>query len=109
MTPSQIAFKAADYMTEHGHCKYTLMDEAGRVCLEGAVRMAAYGKITGDDVSIFQGDVSELWWYLSFLIRGDYPDLSAGPVSFNDDLAEGPEHVMLLLKRAGRDLEEQRR
>ena len=43
MTPSQIAFKAADYMAEHGNCKYTLEDEAGRVCLEGAVRMAAYG------------------------------------------------------------------
>ena len=47
MTPSQIAFKAADYMAEHGHCKYTLVDEAGRVCLEGAVRMAAYGRAFG--------------------------------------------------------------
>ena len=109
MTPSQIAFKAADYIAEHGHCKYTLMDEAGRVCLEGAVRMAAYGRIESDDVSIFQGNVSELWWYLSFLIRGDYPHLLGCPVSFNDDLAEGPEHVLLLLKRAGRDLEEQGR
>ena len=70
MTPSQIAFKAADYMAEHGHCKYTLV---------------------------------------GFMIRQDYPDLCAGPVSFNDDLAEGPEHVMLLLKRAGHDLEEQGR
>ena len=108
MTPSQIAFKAADYMAEHGHCKYTLVDEAGRVCLEGAVRMAAYGEIA-DEESLFQGNVSELWDHLGFMIRQDYPDLCAGPVSFNDDLAEGPEHVMLLLKRAGHDLEEQGR
>ena len=109
LSPSQIAFKAADYMAEHGNCKHTLIDEAGRVCLEGAVRMAAFGEIAPADVSIFQGNVSELWWYLSFLIRGDYPHLRAGRVSFNDDLAEGPEHVLLLLKRAGRDLEEQGR
>ena len=110
MTPSQIAFKAADYMAEHGHCKYTLVDEAGRVCLEGAVRMIAYGH-TGPSVSsfLFQGDAGELWDHLGFMIRQDYPDLCAGPVSFNDDLAEGPEHVMLLLKRAGHDLEEQGR
>ena len=109
LRPSQIAFKAADYMAEHGNCKHTLIDEAGRVCLEGAIRMAAYGKIGNDESLIFQGDAGDLWWHLSFLIRQDYPDLCAGPVSFNDDLAEGPEDVIQMLKRAGHDLEEQGR
>lgn len=109
MTPSQIAFKAADYMAEHGNCKYTLEDEAGRVCLEGAVRMAAYGHTRSVLGALFQGNAGELWEHLGFMIRQEYPDLRAGPVSFNDDLAEGPEHVIQMLKRAGHELEEQGR
>ena len=107
MLPSQIAFKAADYMAEHGNCKYTLEDEAGRVCLEGAVRMAAYGHTSSVAGALFQGNAGELWEHLGFLIREEYPDLYAGPVSFNDDLAQEPEHVIQLLKRAGHELEEQ--
>ena len=119
MLPSQIAFKAADYMAEHGNCKYTLEDEAGRVCLEGAVRMAAYGHTSSVAGALFQGHApmramvsvwfGELWEHLGFMIRQEYPDLHAGPVSFNDDLAEGPEHVIQMLKRAGHELEEQGR
>lgn len=110
MTPSQIAFKAADYMAEHGNCKHTLVDEAGRVCLEGAIRIVVYGHTLATVGSFFfQGTARELWEHLGFLIRQDYPDLCAGPVSFNDDLAEGPEDVIQMLKRAGHDLEVQGR
>ena len=60
MLPSQIAFKAADYMAEHGNCKYALVDKAGRVCLEGAVRMAAFGQIVVvTDINFFEGNVGE--------------------------------------------------
>ena len=107
--PSQIAFKAADYMAEHGYCKGMLQDKAGRVCLEGAIRMAAYGQIAPHMGSwcIFMGSAAGLWEHLAFLIRKDHPD--DGPVTFNDEIAEGGEDVILLLKRAGHDLEEQGR
>ena len=109
MTPSQIAFKAADYMAEHGHCKGTLEDAEGRVCLEGAVRMALFGemRLNLGSWSIFDNPAAdELWTYLYSLIQQDYPGESLGPVTFNDDITKSGEDVILLLKRAGRELEE---
>lgn len=105
MTASQIAFKAADYLAEHGHCKGTLEAPDGRVCLEGAIRRAAFGQMASIHPAL-SGDERELWEYLTFLVQRDYPDLYIGPVSWNDDIATGGEDVILLLKRAGRELEE---
>lgn len=107
MTPSQIAFKAADYMAEHGHCKGTLQDAEGRVCLEGAVRMAVWGEVrlNQGSWSLFDDSpANKLWTYLYFLIQQDHPD--SGHVTFNDDITTSSEDVILLLKRAGRELEE---
>lgn len=109
--PSQIAFKAADYMAEHGHCKGMLQDVDGRVCLEGAVRMAAFGHLNEvkGSWSLFEGNIAALWEYLYTLLVQDYPGQHLGPVTFNDTAAESGEDVILLLKRAGRELEEQGR
>ena len=108
--PSQIAFKAADYMAKYGNCKGIQQDADGRVCLEGAVRMAAFGhlRINLGSFTLFQGSAGELWKHLYYLIKLSHPT-AAGPVVFNDEIAENGEDVILLLKQAGHDLEEQGR
>jgi hypothetical protein len=41
---SEIAFKAAEYMAEHGHCKGRIEDETGAVCIDGAIVAAVTGR-----------------------------------------------------------------
>lgn len=45
MEPHELAAKAADYIEEHGHTKYTLEDWDGRVCISGALILAGGGSI----------------------------------------------------------------
>jgi hypothetical protein len=41
MTASELAFKAAQVMSERGHCKNQVHDDQGRVCFVGALGAAA--------------------------------------------------------------------
>jgi hypothetical protein len=42
---SKLLLDAADYMELHGWCRKTLSDDAGRVCVEGAILVGSGGKI----------------------------------------------------------------
>ena len=42
-TAADIARKAAEIMSERGHCKNTPQDTKGRVCFIGALNLAATG------------------------------------------------------------------
>jgi hypothetical protein len=44
----QAMLKAANYMEEHGHAKFAIVDENGHVCLLGALNMAVTGSVRGD-------------------------------------------------------------
>lgn len=41
MKDSEVCFRAAEIMSERGHCRYLLSDSSGRVCFAGAL-IAAY-------------------------------------------------------------------
>lgn len=39
-TDAQVVRDAMDLLREHGHCKFLLYDDAGRMCLVGALNLA---------------------------------------------------------------------
>ena len=107
---SELAYSAADYIAEHGWCQGDLQTPDGRVCLEGAVRMVAFGHtavIIDGDPFYSDSRMLTLWQHLQSVLRQDYPgDRCLGPVAWNDEIAASQEDVILFLKRAGNDLAE---
>jgi hypothetical protein len=103
---SEVAFRAAEVMAEKGHCKHVLQDKQGRVCYVGALFAAITGspELTNEwfdspDRPCFRavdGEVTDI-----LLERG----YDSG-VYFNNDEAISGEDVILLLKEAGKRLED---
>jgi len=102
MTPSEIAYAAADYMAEHGHCKYMLWNDEGNVCLLGALM-----KVTDASLLFFNATTAgaEIFDTLTAILirRGESPCGSL-PVIWNNDPCTTAEDAILLLKEAGVEL-----
>lgn len=101
MNDAEICYKAAEIMSERGHCKNVAEDEAGRVCFLGAVSIALSG-------SAWAGGETRLWDILDsagrFLAEnGIYPN---DAVTYNNLPEITEEDVILLLKLTGKMLEE---
>lgn len=109
MKLSEVAFKAAEIMSERGHCKRVLEDGDGRVCFNGALQAALTGNPRGwgdrkswllvqpvfFSVSITAADI---------LRQRDY-SYSGDPVDYNNAEETTGEDVISLLKEAGHRLE----
>lgn len=101
MQESELAYKAADYIAQHGHCKGKLFDSKGRVCWSGAIKMAAGGLDYGlvDYLALNRACITIL------ACRGD----DYNPVVYNDLPGTTGEDIILLLKQAAHLLEEEDR
>jgi hypothetical protein len=98
MNVAEIAFRAAEVMSERGHCKYALEDETGAVCFVGAVYVAMYGKAE----SVLRWDDENI---LGRIMYAAEKIAGRGPVLYNNDLDVSGEDVILLLKETGKRLE----
>jgi hypothetical protein len=114
MTPSQIAYRAAAIIAESGHCKYALWDDQGRCCFNGAVaraiapgdsrfasRAGFYAFLEDGGDACFRVIAAEAD---SILMEQGW---EAGPIRYNNLPGTSGEDVILLLKEAGRRLEEE--
>ncbi len=105
---TRIAYGAAEIMAEQGHCKGKLQDQEGRVCFEGALRLAAGEPVREEDVdygSVFDRGIWRRVANTALLILTDR-GWNAGPIGFNDSEKTTGEDVILLLKECGKRLEE---
>jgi len=117
MKASEIAYKAAEIMSERGHCKDRLEDKNGAVCHQGAVLLAFHSavRLTPEGRTLFG-------WSLSDAEKAQLDEINVtgarileamgdnnhlGVVSFNNNLRTSGEDVILLLKESGRILEEE--
>lgn len=101
MNPSEVAYKAAEIMSSKGHCKNTLEDAQGRVCLLGAVMLAQNGamlrRYPWDDAVDQILDCAEA-------VLADRGKILS-PITFNNLSETSAEDVILLLKETGKRLE----
>jgi hypothetical protein len=99
---SEIAYRAAEIMSERGHCKNALTDEEGRVCLIGALEAVTHGN-SGDYFRVLETANAIL------RERGEDSFLSPGnpflSIFYNNHPDTTGEDVILLLKAAGKELE----
>lgn len=114
MKLSQVAFDAADIMSEKGHCKHALTDLDGRVCFTGAVSAAMLGHPVWYEVARvplmseeLRAEVMHSFAVLSetateILVERGLP--ADGPVRFNNSANTTGEDVILLLKQVGERL-----
>ena len=102
MRPSEVAYRAADVIAERGHCKHNLQDERGRVCLNGAVNVAAYGDAFLETPSTWR----KIGGVIRDIMIAEGRDSDCGPVSWNDEPDVTGEDVILMLKKAAARLEE---
>jgi hypothetical protein len=100
MTAAGLAYKAAEIMSERGHCKGRLHDEQGRVCFNGALLA-----VTGNGF-INENAFSSVFFTAEQILaeRGFPPYWNA--VSYNNDPDTTGEDVILLLKETGKRLEQ---
>jgi hypothetical protein len=114
MTPSQIAYKAAEIMSQKGHCKGRIQDAEGRLCLYGALWMAAAGSVRA--AQYYQPENEEQRYTIKIiservatLLRKE--NLCSSPVdteiSWNDMPSTTMEDVVLILKRTGEEMEDE--
>lgn len=115
MRNSEIAAKAAQYMSEHGHCRYMLADERGRVCFNGAL-MAAQGWTTGkwaDITDSMHERVTAIGQAATAILARNgvtydrsWPNAGApyGAVGYNNAAQTTAEDVILLLKETAAEL-----
>lgn len=105
MKTSEIAARAATWMAEHGHCKNRLLDNEGRVCLAGAVRMTGMscsGSTQENEILRVAGDI--------LTERGYVPPVSPPwdseylAVTYNNESTVTGEDVILLLKETAERL-----
>jgi hypothetical protein len=96
MTPSETAYKAAEVISQRGHCKDLLEDEQGRVCFLGALNVAWTGSARGFDFPYPVVDAA-----YRILLERNYED---GPVFYNNEDFTSAEDVILLLKQCGERL-----
>jgi hypothetical protein len=111
MKASEVAYKAAEIMSERGHCKWTLEDAEGRVCYGGAVRIALIGdarlgvRLSAGDLSV----LNEVFDTSGDILRdrgaGD-ESTRWGAVWYNNADGTTGEDVILLLKETGRKLDD---
>jgi hypothetical protein len=109
MKASEIAYRAAEIMSERGHCKNILEDPEGRVCYLGALNRAACGNImsitSNDFLLVLQAMKASARILTEDGIRGPlYAEQL--PVFWNNRKTTTGEDVILLLKETGRRLEE---
>jgi hypothetical protein len=110
---SSIAYRAADILGEKGHCKYLLEDPEGRLCLWGALWTAATGKCDPFGVDIddpVRWTLSEIGRQIGNLLfeqnAGDpFTEYGKRSVEWNDNPATTMEDVVLILKKAGKEME----
>jgi hypothetical protein len=117
--PSEAAYAAADIMAERGHCKNALTDEEGRLCLEGALRVATGYTLepipfpcSSEEKESFDNWSLLLWRPVAGAARDllhldDSTRTCCSVSGYNDHPDTTKEDVVLLLKRAGKKLEEE--
>ena len=106
MRSSEVAYKAAQIMSEKGHCKNSLNDHRGRVCYQGAVLAAITGipewTYLRDGQSVELQYISRVSSEVLKEKLGHFWD----PIGYNNHERTSAEDVILLLKETGRKLEE---
>lgn len=117
MRLSEVARKAAEVMSERGHCKNRLNDDAGRVCYMGALNVAQHGDTMHrfDDESMTEITTIQLVSTDILHERGELRADPGGfygkplprPVAFNNAEDVTGEEVILLLKETAARLEEE--
>lgn len=106
MQASEAAFRAAEIISEKGHCKHRLEDEEGRVCYVGALLSAITETsslertLTTAERPLFR--IVDLEVSAILLLAG----WENGTVAFNNDDHTTGEDVISLFKEAGSHLEE---
>jgi hypothetical protein len=113
---SQVAYKAADLISERGHCKQLLEDAEGRLCVEGALWTAASGRST----AYFTYPAASTQEHMLAAARTTailcaryfpaQPVTTMSPILISEwnDLPEtNMEDAVLLLKQAGKELDDE--
>ena len=94
MTPEEILAKAAELLSERGHCKGELQDPSGRLCMMGALLTAAFGAVRFVHTLHVSPNFTA---YQTALLR-------LGEVTlYNDHPTTTAEDAILTLKRAAHD------
>jgi hypothetical protein len=100
--PSGVAYRAAEIMSEQGHCKGMLRDLQGRVCFNGAL-LTALNRRWFDEYS---PEGLAYWAIRDTAVRLLREQGFTGDVvEFNNDPRTSGEDVICLLKAAGKELE----
>jgi hypothetical protein len=108
MIAADIALRAADLISERGHCKHTSQDDEGRLCFSGAVKTAlGENPYYAFDPTWFNSADPCREEKISFFIEifsAAHRILGILPVDYNDDPQTSGEDVILLLKRIAEEL-----
>ena len=99
MNPAEVAYRAAEIISERVHCKSALQDDQGRVCFIGALNVAISGE--ADHVLSAAGKIA--YGTARDILRED--GYLSCPVMYNNDYRTTGEDVILLLKRTGERLD----